>query len=221
MDIVINIPCYDGLKNIGVNMKAVVVIGKNYQLNKADFEHCLVIGVDRGALFCQKNGIIMDVAIGDFDSITQEQLDRIQATRVIKLNPIKDETDTKEAIELCRDYEEVTILGGIGGKRIEHFYANLMLLEEYPNVKIKDDDSFIFTTDKSITLKKNIYKFVSIFSLCDNTSITLKGFKYPLNSYHMKRLDSIGISNEIVDGSAEIHLEQGRIMIILSKDDSL
>lgn len=202
-------------------MKAAVIIGKSYHLNQEDIENCFVVGVDKGALFCQENGIPMDIAVGDFDSITEEEFKRLHAARIIRLNPVKDETDTKEAVLLCRDCEEITILGGIHGKRIEHFYANLLLLEENPKIRLKDDYSLILTTTTGINLSGDKYKFVSVFSLDEDTRITLKGFKYPLSSYPMKRLDPLGVSNEIVEEKAEIVVEQGRALIILSKDDRL
>lgn len=221
MAIQINIHFVNGLKIIGVNMKAVVVIGKNYSFNNDDFKNAYVIGVDKGALLCLKNEIKMDIAIGDFDSITQDELDLLyKETEVIRLNPIKDETDTCEALEYCNGYDDITILGGIMGNRIEHFYANLLLLENYPNIKIKDDNSLIFTASNDITLKKSIYKYVSIFSLSDNTILSLSGFKYDLDSYHMNRLNPLGVSNEILNENALINIKNGKILIILSKDDN-
>ncbi len=202
-------------------MKAVIVIGKNYTFDKMDFADAYVIGVDKGAILCYQNSIPMDMAIGDFDSITQEELAILkEVTQVRILNPIKDETDTKAAILQCKDCDEITILGGISGKRIEHFYANILLLKSFPKVKIKDDNSFIFTTTENVIISKLQYKYVSIFSLDENTFVTLNGFKYPLANYLMIPENPIGISNEILDSQAEISLSSGRVLIILSKNDN-
>lgn len=202
-------------------MKAVIVIGNNYKFNSDDFKDSYIIGVDKGALFCVLNNIKMDVAIGDFDSITDDQLKLVMDnTNCIKLNPIKDNTDTMEAIQLASNYDEILLLGGITGNRIEHFYANLLLLKKYPKLIIKDNNSIIFTANKSLTLDKSIYKFISIFSLSDNTIISLNGFKYNLNKYKMLEDDSLGISNEIIDNYGNIDIISGRILIILSKNDN-
>ena len=202
-------------------MKAVIVIGNNYKFNSDDFKDSYIIGVDKGALFCVLNNIKMDAAIGDFDSITDDQLKLVMdSTNCIKLNPIKDNTDTMEAIQLASNYDEILLLGGITGNRIEHFYANLLLLKKYPKLIIKDNNSIIFTANKSLTLDKTIYKFISIFSLSDNTIISLNGFKYNLNKYKMLEDDSLGISNEIIDNYGNIDIISGRILIILSKNDN-
>jgi len=203
-------------------MKAVVVIGNNYSFNKDDFKDSYVIGVDRGALLCLENNIKMNIAVGDFDSISAEALDLLyKETNVIKLNPIKDETDTFEALKYCNGYDEIIILGGITGKRIEHFYANLLLLEQNTKIKIKDDNSLIFTTDKGVIIPKNEYKYISIFSLDDNTNISLQGFKYNLDYYNLKRINSLGVSNEVSDLIGKITLHNGRIIILCSKDDNI
>ena len=66
----------------------------NINLNDFDF----LIGVDRGALIAYQNNIYVNLAIGDFDSVTKDELILIQEkSKVIKLNPIKDLTDTAEA----------------------------------------------------------------------------------------------------------------------------
>lgn len=201
-------------------MKAAVVIGKNYTYDPVDFQDRFVVGVDVGSMLCIKNKIPMDIAVGDFDSITKDEYkELLHYCKVKKLNPVKDETDTLEAIDLCKNYDEILILGGITGNRIEHFFANYLLLAEDERIKIKDDNSFIFSCSKNIEIRQEVYKFVSIFSLDDDTKITLKGFKYPLNDYCLKCRNTIGISNEIIDKTANIEISSGRILVILSKDD--
>lgn len=203
-------------------MKAVVVIGKNYTFQPQDFQDSFVIAVDRGAVLCLKNKIKPNVAIGDFDSVSSQEFKEIQEnSHWIGLNPVKDETDTEEALKLCKSYEDILILGGIGGKRIEHFYANILLLMRYPQARIKDNNSLIFTTEEDKLLKKGEYKFISVFSLSEQSVVSLRGFRYPLHEYSLARTDTIGISNEVLEEVAEIVVHSGRIMVILSKDDTI
>ena len=49
---------------------------------------------------------------------------------------------------------------------------------------------------KEIT--KDKYKYISFFNVYDDTIITLKGFKYNLSNYTMKRFDNLCLSNEII-----------------------
>lgn len=201
-------------------MRATIVIGINYTYNESDFKDSYVIGVDKGAKFCLDNSIPMDIAIGDFDSVDKDVYKKItQTTKTIKLNPIKDETDTKESLELAKNYDEILILGAIGGKRIEHLFSNIIeLVKSNKKIYFKDDNSLIYIEDKK-SIFKGDYKFVSIFSLDNNTSITLKNMKYPLNNYNLKILDPLCISNEVI-GIGEMIVHNGRVIVILSKDDA-
>lgn len=201
-------------------MRATIVIGINYTYNESDFKDSYVIGVDKGAKFCLDNSIPMDITIGDFDSVDNKVYEKItQTTKTIKLNPIKDETDTKEALEYAKNYDEILILGAIGGKRIEHLFSNIIeLVKSDKKIYLKDDNSLIYIENKR-SIFKGDYKFVSIFSLDNNTSITLKNMKYPLNNYNLKILDPLCISNEAI-GVGEMIVHNGRVIVILSKDDA-
>jgi len=203
-------------------MKAVLFIGNNYKLNKNDFIDSYVIGVDKGALFCLNNNIKMNLAVGDFDSVNINDYELIKnTTKVIKLNPIKDDTDTEHALNLVKDYDEILILGGIKGNRIEHFVSMLIYLKKFPNLVIKDDYSIIFSSSRDLKIKKDDeYKYISMFSLDNNTLISLKGFKYNLDNFNLKEDNPLGVSNEIIDDYGIISLK-GRIMIIRTRDDNI
>ena len=63
-------------------------------------EGCDYIGVDAGALKIIDQGLPIKMAVGDFDSLNEEDLKRI--TCPIERHPImKDETDSELAIRLC------------------------------------------------------------------------------------------------------------------------
>ena len=97
----------------------------------------------------------------------------------------------------------------------------LIYLKKYPNLIIKDDNSLIYSSDKDLKIKRDDkYKFISIFSLHDNTIISLDGFKYNLNNYNLKIDDPLGVSNEIIEDFGKIKLN-GRIMIIRTRDDNI
>ena len=63
-------------------------------------------------------------------------------------------------------------------------------------------------------------KYVSLFPIeGEVTGLTLKGFKYPLNSYTLKVEDSgLTVSNEISDPEAEVTFETGKLLMIMSRD---
>ena len=63
-------------------------------------------------------------------------------------------------------------------------------------------------------------KYVSFFSVGgDVAGLSLKGFKYPLNRYHLTVADSgLTVSNEITEETAEITYDSGQLLMIMSRD---
>lgn len=189
-----------------------------FQNDLKDFD--FLIGVDRGAYNAYLHNVYVDLAIGDFDSINDNELNLISKhSNIIKLNPIKDLTDTAEALEYAyKMSDDVVMLGGIEGKRIEHFIANICLLEKYPKLKMINENSLIYTIDKSHTLDTT-YKFASFFAIKDVKNLCLSGFKYELNNYHLALYDSLCISNEIISEKNIVSFDSGIVLVILTNDD--
>ncbi len=200
-------------------MKAAIILKDAYLENFNKKNYDTIIGADRGSLIAISNDIKLDIAIGDFDSVNEEEFNLIKknSKRIIKLNPIKDTSDTNSAIKLVKDYDEIYLLGGIGGNRIEHLFANIIDLINYPNLHIMNRYSLIEIINDSNYQIRNDYKFISFYSLDNNTIITLKGFKYNLDNYNLKMNDSLCLSNEIID---EPYLKlNGKLLVIYSKED--
>lgn len=178
------------------------------------------VGIDKGALDAINKGIKLDYILGDFDSISLLEYERIQkiVKNIIKLNPCKDDTDTEHAINYFKDASKIIIHGGIKGKRVEHLLANINLLYKYDNLVFKDDITLI-TNLKDMTITENKYKFISLFAN-EGSIVSLYNFKYPLNEYKFKEFDNLCISNEILNFPATIKFK-GKGIIIFSKNDSL
>ena len=199
-------------------MKAAIILKDAYLKNFINY-YDLIIGADKGALHAIKNGIIPDISIGDFDSVNDLEFELIKnnSKRIIKLNPIKDKSDTSEAIDLVKNYDEIHILGGIKGKRIEHLFSNIIDIINHDNILIKDEDSLIEVVKDNNYKVRYDYKFVSLYAISDSI-ISLTGFKYNLSDYNLKLFDSLCLSNEIID-NPKIELKKGKFLIIYSYQD--
>lgn len=199
-------------------MKVYFIIGNNVDLNEVDLSDGLVVGIDRGAYLAYLANIKLDYAVGDFDSISANELELLNDyTQVIKLNPVKDETDTLYALRMFKEHEKV-ILGGITGPRIEHFVANLKLFYEFDDLKIVDDNSIIMECKNGLEFLKDEYKFYSIFALEDVFNLSLVGFKYPLMNHYLSKSSLIGVSNELVNDCGIISFSKGKLLLIKSKE---
>lgn len=178
-------------------------------------EDDFVIVVDGALASVLKQKIKIDLVIGDFDSLQTKSL--LRGLEYIKLNPKKDRTDTFVAVKYAYENtnNEVFLIGGIQGERIEHFIANLLMLNHFPNLTIIDENSTLYLLDKGKHLISKEY-YISFFGYRE-AIITLEGFKYPLNKYHLKQYDPLCISNEIVKTYGEIIIDEGRVVVIKTK----
>lgn len=174
-----------------------------------------IIGCDYGAFVCAQTGIRMSIAVGDFDSVTLEELSLIHhfADEVHTLPKDKDVSDTEYALSLTFREDEVVIVGGLG-QRLDHEWANMLSLFKYPHVKLKNDHHSIFVINGTTTIKKE-KMYCSIFPVVE-TIITLKGVKYPLNHHTLRALDTLCLSNEIISDEAYIEVDHP-VLVILSQ----
>lgn len=187
-----------------------------------------VICVDGGLQYAYEAGIPVDEIVGDFDTISSEILEHYkeQNTPIRQFNPIKDSTDTDIALEvaLSKKPECIYVLGGIGS-RMDHTLGNIHILKKTLSSKVKtyliDENNRISMIDSSIQIKKeetygDYISFIPFTEKIENLS--LRGFKYPLEDCTMVFGESLGISNEIVDMTAEVVLGKGILLVIESLD---
>ncbi|MCR5451898.1 MAG: thiamine diphosphokinase, partial [Lachnospiraceae bacterium] len=105
-------------------------LARNLLTEKNNF----IIAADKGLSHLIRMGIRPHAVIGDFDSVSEmdkvaiETYEKVGDATVIRLNPIKDATDTQAALELAMERKgDIYILGGTG-RRLDHSIANIRLL---------------------------------------------------------------------------------------------
>ena len=199
-------------------------------LKKNKTENTCLIAADRGVEFFMGTDLEPDVAVGDFDSLSAEgakYMETLKHTEIRRLKPDKDDSDTQSAANYAIEQgtERIMILGATGN-RIDHLMANfgLLMLGKTKQVQIVLVDAYNYMSliESGMILKKEeqFGKYVSLFPIeGEVTGLTLKGFKYPLNSYTLKVEDSgLTVSNEISDPEAEVTFETGKLLMIMSRD---
>lgn len=185
-----------------------------------------IIAVDGGLIFADKMNIIPDYIIGDFDTVQSSLLDKYNTqSKIIKYNPIKDNTDSEIAINYACDINstEIVIIGATG-KRMDHTLANIEILvtplRKGIEAYIIDEYNKIYLIDNLKIISKNEQygNYVSLIPLTKVEGLTLKGFKYPLDNYTYDIGISIGISNELESENGIIKLIDGILIAIESRD---
>lgn len=207
--------------------KRIVIVG-NGVLDKEILTYILntdyCIGVDFAAYWLIRHGRVPDVAIGDFDSVTPDQLKEIRkrVPDIITFAPEKDFTDMELAVRhaLRKDPQEIILLGALG-KRLDQSLANIGLLEA---IEANGTHGFIYEAKNKATLvSKNLIlkdgdSYISVLSVTPEAVITLKGFKYSISEKVIRRGQTIGISNELAGKEASVHVKKGKVLVVISTD---
>ena len=177
-----------------------------------------LIGVDAGAGYLARNGKMMRLAIGDFDSDHELDLISKYAQEMIVLNQRKDETDLEAAINWAKaSYGKMIVIGALGG-RLDHEYAALSLLtiRDLPLLFYNYHNKIYRLNQGEYTIQKDGYRFLSFFPLSEGV-ITIEGVDYPLNERKVTTNDLYLISNEIFGQEAKVRIK-GSFLVIQSND---
>lgn len=188
------------------------------------------IGVDRGTLELLNHQIMPIAAVGDFDSVTNEELHQIK--KQIEIDPVKkekDDTDLALAVNLAVElgYDEIRIYGATGG-RLDHFMGAVQILTK-PEFLAEDIKISLIDSQNEITVLKpgshrisqvEGMKYVSFIPLNTNIRIKLDEFKYELPYTTLEQGSTLTISNEFKEGYDQplVTVELGNILMIQSKD---
>ena len=195
---------------------------------QVDFD--IFIGVDRGSLFLIEQGICPDLAVGDFDSVSEEELALIcsQSKEVLQAQPEKDDTDLELAVKAVfarSPQAQVTIFGAFGG-RLDHTLANIFLPsnpEITPYMQqirlCNAQNQLCYCPQGRHEVKPVAGMNYLAFMPADDGRLTIEGAKYPLNesNYFFKKVYA---SNEFIDESVFLECQSGYVIIIYSKDRS-
>lgn len=198
-------------------------------LSFIDKDNSLLLAADGGALFLEKLGLLPDIVIGDFDSLTDNKLKKYKnmGIKIIKFSTDKDETDAELAINYCLEekVEDIIIIGSMGG-RFDQQLANVFLLEyayhNGLNPVIREPRLKISIIKNQIVFKKCEGDRLSLIPLSEKVSgVSINGCKYPLNCEDLFRYKTRGISNIIINMKATVKVLNGTLLYIKKSYEKL
>ena len=175
-----------------------------------------VIAADAGFEYCEKNCIIPDLVLGDFDSLGKAP----KHPNVMQLPVEKDDTDTMFAVKLGleKGYKRFYIYGGLGGRRPDHTMANmqaLMYLLSHGARGWLFGERYVWTAVESSALRLAGEGDVSVFCISGRAEgVTIKGLKYETDDIEISSDFPLGVSNSFVLSEAEISVRNGRLLIM-------
>ena len=200
-----------------------VPVGKEMAayLQPGDF----IVACDAGYRNAAALGVRPDLIVGDFDSAPQP---RTEGDTIV-LPHVKDDTDTQYAARWLAEhgFEEVVMLGALGGPRVEHMLANLStgLFLSLHGVRTILADSrsemHYLLPGRPLELPRRDWMYLSLFALgAPLTGVFERGVYYPLENATLTELDyPLGTSNEFTEPVARLQCGGGHGLVVLTRAD--
>lgn len=184
----------------------------------------IIIAADGGARHCLRVGIIPQQIIGDFDSLSEDELRSLeQAGAALQRFPAqKDETDLELALQKALEYlpDEIIILGGLGA-RWDMSLANLLLAAhpDFVNQRITFLDGAqslrLLPAGQTIQLQGSIGDTISLIPIGgDVCGVITQGLEYPLNNETIYFGTPRGVSNVMLAPEISIHISAGLLLVL-------
>ena len=177
-------------------------------------EGATVIAADGGA----ELGVPVDLAVGDFDSITTETLASIAATERHPTD--KDATDLELALDaaLRLGAERILVVGSAAG-RLDHLLGSLHLLaaEKYAGVQL---DARLGAAEVHVVRGERVLagapgELISLFALHGPAEgVVADGLAYPLHGETLEPGSSRGVSNVFAGAEARVSVARGVLLAI-------
>lgn len=178
------------------------------------------IAVDGGLAHITKLGLNPHVIIGDLDSVDKDDLKYFEeiGVDIRKFPEEKDQTDLELAIQYVIDlgFDRIYLFGATGG-RIDHFLGNMYLLTNPDfvdkEIKIVTNQFVMFVCKKAQPIFGSPGELISLLPISESViGVETQGFKYPLKKEDLKRWESRGISNILLNDDAVVRFEDGILL---------
>lgn len=192
--------------------------GSFYGLSTQPQPGDLILAADGGYQVCRGAGLMPDLLMGDFDSMDVPE----DCDHILKFPVEKDDTDAMLIIKeaLAQGCHTLHLYGMTGGNRLDHTMAtmqSLLYIRRHGGRGYAYDHNFVFTVieNETITIEKEVeWGIVSLFPIDGKAEgITLKGVQYPLSEGTLDPSFPLGVSNHMLEQTAQIMVNQGALLV--------
>jgi thiamine pyrophosphokinase len=208
-------------------MKVVVVAAGD--LAEGDLDELadaeLVIAADGGAAALVASERRVDRIVGDLDSIDPGLVERLaEAGTAIERHPVdKEASDTELAVSsaLAAGATQVVLLGAVGGPRLDHELANLLLLADPSlagiDLRAVHRPSVVrpLRGGERLELIGRVGDLVTLLPIGGEADgVTTGGLRWSLDAATLPLGGSRGLSNEVTAPDAWVSLERGTLLVV-------
>jgi thiamine pyrophosphokinase len=183
----------------------------------------VVVAADSGVDRARALGLSVDVAVGDFDSVSAGGLRDVEAAgaRVERHPEAKDATDLELALQVALAHapDRIVVLGGHGG-RLDHLLANALLLAApalapVAEVVAQMGAARVTVVRASAAVEGRPGDVVTLLPVHGAAvGVRTEGLLYPLVDEDLPVGTTRGVSNELSAARALVTLREGTLLAV-------
>lgn len=184
----------------------------------------IVIVADGGLRHAAALGVQPTVIVGDFDSVTQHQLDLYPSVPRQKHPRDKGKLDLELALEEAqrRGADSMTVLG-VFGSRLDQTVAGLLVCARLHREGVpcrlhgRTADAYPLSSGESVRPTAPRGTTFSVVSLDDRVTVSVRGARYPADRTRLPFGVGLGVSN-VTDADPEITCHDGLLVVIVERN---
>ncbi len=185
----------------------------------------LRVGIDGGVASWRSLQLVPELAVGDWDSLENNEQALQGVPDRVNLSVEKDQSDLRAALqETLRFGVEDWLCFGVTGGRPDHHLATLQELSLWSEgkgagrVRAWDElAQYVFLSEGAApwAFAAPQGRVFSVFPMAEDVRVSLSGARYSLENFKLPP-GSRGLSNRVEsDFGASIQVEQGRVVVVI------
>lgn len=201
----------------------VLLAGELHDFPIRSGDWAFVVAADGGARHALRQHVWPDHVVGDFDSLSRDETERLAAAGVplTRLPTAKDMTDGEAALQWAVAHgaaDEIVIAGGLGG-RFDHALGSVILLEQLARAGVHgyvtDGSQAVYLLRDGLLVPGEPGDQLSIIPLSAQViGVGVAGVRWPLHDATLDASSTLTVSNEFVDRAARFSLRDGRAVVV-------
>lgn len=185
-----------------------------------------IVAADSGVAAAAVLGWAVDVAVGDFDSLDADTVERLDdvAGEVRRYPTDKDATDFELALEVAAESAPARVLVvGIEGGRPDHALANLLVASSARfaalDVELALEGGRAWVVRNDLVGSCHAGSTVSLVAVHGPARVSLVGVRWPLDGEVLDAGSSRGVSNECAGGPLRLEVHAGTVLCIAPRPE--
>jgi thiamine pyrophosphokinase len=189
----------------------------------------VLLAADGGTRHALALGLMPSIVIGDLDSLSETDRQRLEnaGTRLLQRPRDKNATDLELALyyALEQGYTQVVILAALGG-RLDQTLANLALLTDPRlsalDMRLDDGVEEAWFTRREAQVRGARGDLLSLIPWGGAVAgVRTQGLRWPLDGETLYPYKTRGISNEMLGKAARLEIESGLMLIVHRRQSSI